>query len=85
MPEETIPVKRGPGRPRKAAAAPKVESTPPADEWKTEPPAAAPPAELDDLDRERIGLEVSPTTTAIGFGDGRQYRCEDGKIAERVY
>lgn len=33
---------------------------------------------------ERIGLEVDPTATQVGFDDGRTYRCEDGKIVERI-
>ena len=80
MPEETIPVKRGPGRPRKTAVAPKVESTPPADEWKTsEPEPVAVPAD------PRIGQECDPSWSAVGYGDGTSYLCRDGKIVERVY
>jgi len=77
MPEETIPVKRGPGRPRKTAVAPKVESTPPADEWKTSEPVAEP------VD-PRIGQMCDVGTSSVGYGDGSTYRCENGKIVERV-
>jgi hypothetical protein len=78
MPEdaESQPVKRGPGRPRKVAA-PKVDVSPPADEWKTSAPVF--PAD------ERIGQHVDdPNWTAIVFQDDRQYRIEDGVIVERV-
>lgn len=45
-------------------------------------PATEPKRENDD---ERIGTEVAdPRWNAISFPDGRQYRVEDGVIAERT-
>lgn len=81
MPEdaEVVPVKRGPGRPRKVA--PKVVAEAPPDAWKTTVDPALP---LTDVDRERIDRSVHPTATEIGFDDGRRYRCADGKIVERL-
>lgn len=80
MPEETQPPKRGPGRPRKvpvASASVADSAPPPADEWKTSAPVF--PAD------ERIGQHVDdPSWTAISFPDDRQYRIENGVIAERV-
>jgi hypothetical protein len=55
-----------------------ADSGPPAtDEWKTT--SSAPPAD------ERIGQKVADDRwTSIGFPDGREYRCENGVIVERV-
>lgn len=78
MPEDavTVPVKRGPGRPRKVAA-PQVEVSPPADEWKTEPVKF--PSD------ERIGESVGDVrVTGISFPDGTEYRCVAGIITERL-
>lgn len=81
MPEdaESQPVKRGPGRPRKVAAVPPVETQPPDDAWKTPEPAKFPPD-------ERIGTQIADTAcTSISYSDGdRQYRVENGVIVERV-
>jgi hypothetical protein len=65
---ETPPARRGPGRPRKAAEKP-AES---------EAPAQAKP------DDERIGNEVDALWLHVTYADGRCYRCEDGKIVERL-
>lgn len=78
MPE---PVKRGPGRPRKQPVPVEpAEVTP--DTVTAATVAADEPAEQ--ADDERIGLEVSPGTEEVSFGDGSKYRCEDGKLVERV-
>jgi hypothetical protein len=79
MPEdaESQPVKRGPGRPRKVAA-PKVDVSPP-DEWKTSEPE--PVAKSAD---PRIGQSCPSSWSSVGYGDGSTYRCENGKIVERV-
>jgi len=75
------PVKRRPGRPRKnplpaeesvEAPAGAVEETDTAD--------ATPAAQAD----ERIGLEVHPLASHIGYDDGRQYLCKDGVIVKLI-
>lgn len=74
----TQPVKRGPGRPRKQPA-------PPAEPAEVTPDiVAAETADPEENDDERIGLAVNPGTDEVGFGDGSRYRCEDGKIVERL-
>jgi hypothetical protein len=73
MIEESQPVRRRPGRPRKepVTAAPRENTV-----------EAPPKRENDD---ERIGIEVQdPRWNAISFPDGRQYRVEDGVIVERT-
>lgn len=65
MPE--VPVRRGPGRPRRA------ESESPSVEARPSDPADG-----------RIGTDVHPDATAVGFDDGSQYRVEDGVLVERV-
>lgn len=82
MPEdaEAVPVKRGPGRPRKVAA-PKAEAAD--DAWKTPDPLPRPAVAVD-VDLDRIGLAVDPSMTAISFGDGSTYLCKNGQIVERV-
>lgn len=62
------PVRRGPGRPRKQAA---------------EPVEAAADVPVDNSD-PRIGQECDPGWSSVGYGDGSTYRCENGKIVERV-
>jgi hypothetical protein len=81
MPEdaEPQPVKRSPGRPRKIAAAAKVEA-PADDAWKTPEPAAEPAKPAD----PRVGQECPAGWSAVGYSDGSSYRCENGKIVERV-
>lgn len=79
--ETAQPAKRGPGRPRKSAAA-KVESStnvePVEDAWKTPVPTKLPPD-------ERVGQQVADDRwTSIGFDDGRSYRIENGVIVERI-
>lgn len=77
---EPLPVKRGPGRPRKVAAVPQAEpESSPADAWKTPEPAKFPPD-------ERIGQRVAdPRWSSISYSDDqREYRIEDGVIVERV-
>ncbi len=79
MPEdaESLPVKRGPGRPRKVAT-PKVVDAAPPDAWRTSDGPTIPPD-------PRIGQHVDDARwTSIGFDDGSQYRCESGIIVERV-
>uniref|UniRef100_UPI003F491F27 hypothetical protein n=1 Tax=Pseudonocardia sp. CA-138482 TaxID=3240023 RepID=UPI003F491F27 len=73
MPEETPPAKRGPGRPRKTPVPP-AEPEAAADEWRTAP------APADD----RLGAEVGASAEFVSFPDGREYRCEGGRIVERV-
>jgi hypothetical protein len=74
MAEDTQPVKRGPGRPRKNPA-PKVEA--PVDAWKNGESPEPPPD-------ERIGLDVDPRASCVGYDDGRVYRVENGRIVERL-
>lgn len=76
MPEvaEPQPVKRGPGRPRKVVA-PKVEPAPD-DAWKTPEPVVVP------VD-PRIGQKCPADWSSVGYEDGT-YRCENGRIVERV-
>lgn len=84
----TAPVKRGPGRPRKVV--PKLAEKPlvetdgdPADI----PEVAEEPAQKErphDPDDPRIGQEVHPTATHVGFDDGTQYLAAGGFITERV-
>jgi hypothetical protein len=75
------PVKRRPGRPRKNPAPPaKSPATPDTVAAEVEPVEVAKAAAED----ERIGAEVHPLATAVGFDDGSTYRCEDGKIVERL-
>lgn len=75
---EAQPAKRGPGRPRKVAVAPTVE--PDAAPIVEAPVADAP---VDDSD-SRIGQACGPNQSSVGYGDGSTYRCENGKIVERV-
>lgn len=35
-------------------------------------------------DDPRIGLEVHPDSTAVGFDDGSQYRAANGVIVEKL-
>lgn len=83
---EAQPVKRRPGRPRKNPLPPAetVEVTPDSVAVETvavaETPADEPAAPAD----ERIGTEVHPLASHIGYDDGRQYRCEGGLIVERL-
>lgn len=68
--EDTQVVKRGPGRPRKAAV---------------KPPSDVPDAWRNTVSDERVGEVVDdPRWTEIGFDDGRVYRVENGVIVERV-
>lgn len=76
------PVKRRPGRPRKNPLPPPVETPPSPDTVAAEvEPATAPKAEPED---ERIGLEVHPLASHVGYDDGRNYRCKDGVIVELI-
>lgn len=80
MTEPVAPPKRGPGRPRKVAAATpqaEVEAAPPADAWKTPESPKFPPD-------ERIGQHFDSGYSAVVFPDDRQYRIENGVIVERV-
>lgn len=69
MSEEAQPAKRRPGRPRKAVVAPMAESD-----------AGVSAADSD----PRIGQQCDPGWSSVGYGDGATYRCENGKIVERV-
>ena len=80
---EPAPAKRRPGRPRKhplpaATVTPDIVAAEVA--AVAEPARPAPAAPADD----RIGDEVDPRAEAIGFDDGRTYRCDGGKIVERL-
>lgn len=80
---QPLPVKRGPGRPRKY---PLPESAPAATR---EPPVVTrePSPRTDTSPRQddpRIGLEVHPDSTAVGFDDGSQYRAAGGFIVEKL-
>jgi len=73
------PVKRGPGRPRKQQPAP--DPTP--DVVAAEVAAVEKPAKKND--DPRIGMDCDPSWSSVGYGDdGSTYRCENGKIVERV-
>jgi hypothetical protein len=66
--EDTQPIKRGPGRPRK-----------PVDH---QPKHAAVEPQPED---PRIGQDCDPDWAVVTFSDtGNMYRCENGKIVERV-
>ena len=86
------PVKRRPGRPRKhPLPAPVVTPDTVAAEvvptGELDPPPEAPVTRVDPLTvpaDERIGVEVDPRAEAIGFDDGRTYRCDGGVIVERL-
>lgn len=73
------PVKRRPGRPRRHPL-PLAEVTPDVVAAELAPVAPQPAKPADD----RIGDEVDPRAEAIGFDDGRTYRCADGVIVERL-
>lgn len=79
---EAQPVKRPRGRPRKnpLPVEETVEVAPDSAMEETET-ADAPPALAAD---ERIGLEVHPLASHIGYDDGRQYLCKDGVIVELI-
>lgn len=69
---ETPPVRRGPGRPRKVQ---ETETTNPDPKPEIKP-------DPDDL---HIGEKVADDRWHhIAFGDGSEYRVEDGVIVERV-
>lgn len=72
------PVRRGPGRPRKV-----VPDAPAVDAKADEPPKES-PAEKARPSDDRIGEEVDPAVEFLSFEDGREYRCADGVITERV-
>lgn len=72
----TAPAKRGPGRPRKV-----VPDAPAAETKIDEPPKETPVETPSD---DRIGEEVDPAVEFLSFPDGREYRCADGVITERV-
>lgn len=79
------PVKRRPGRPRKNPLP--VEVTPDvvaAETVAAEAVANEKLAEKSEPEDERIGIEVHPLASHIGYDDGRQYRCEGGLIVERL-
>lgn len=80
------PVRRGPGRPRKVVAEPakaKVPASEPAEAPKAEEPPVEKAQPADPRD-PRIGQEVHPLATRIGFDDGGEYECADGFITKRV-
>lgn len=80
------PVKRRPGRPRKnplpVGVTPDVVAaeTVDAEAVANEKPTAKKSEPAD----ERIGLEVHPLASHIGYDDGRQYLCKDGVIVELI-
>lgn len=78
------PVKRGPGRPRKQqpVAEPARETTPDTVAAETSQDEVSAEKVNDD---PRIGSECDPAWSSVGYDDGRTYRCENGKIVERVY
>lgn len=90
---DAAPVKRRPGRPRKhpLPAPPVTPDTVAAEvvvpSGELDPPPSAPSTRVDPLlvpADERIGAEVDPRAEAVGFDDGRTYRCKDGVIVERL-
>lgn len=78
----TQPVKRGPGRPRKQPAPVDPAGVTP-DSVDVETAASEDPAGEPNGD-PRIGAECDPAWSSVGYSDGSTYRCEDGKIVERV-
>lgn len=79
---EAQPVKRPRGRPRKnpLPVEETVEVAPDSAVEETETVDATPADPAD----ERIGIEVHPLASHIGYDDGRQYRCDGGVIVERL-
>jgi hypothetical protein len=83
------PVKRRPGRPRKhplplAEVTPDVVAAAIATAAAAiDSPVVAPEKSAEPAD-DRIGDEVDPRAEAIGFDDGRTYRCDGGVIVERL-
>lgn len=75
------PVKRGPGRPRKQPAPDPVQEAPSEAAAEAEAPEADVPVDPSD---PRIGQKCHPSWSGIGYDDGTSYRCENGKIVERV-
>jgi hypothetical protein len=72
---ESTPVKRGPGRPRKAAAEPVVEAPVLVEE--------SAPAGAFDPGNPQVGQACDPAWTGVGC-EGGFFRCKDGMITERV-
>lgn len=91
-PAEPAPVKRRPGRPRKHPlpdfpVTPDTVAAEVAPSGELDPPPPTPSTRVDPLTvpaDERVGVEVDPRAEAIGFDDGRTYRCKNGKIVERL-
>ena len=65
---ESAPVKRGPGRPRKAVPEPVVEET---------------PAEPFNPHNPQVGQSCDPAWVGVGTESG-YFRCEDGVLVEKV-
>lgn len=80
---QPLPVKRGPGRPRKYPLPEQVPAAVREPELVTDkkPSAHTDTSEPGD---PRIGLEVHPNSTAVGFDDGSQYRAVNGFIVEKL-
>jgi hypothetical protein len=77
------PVKRGPGRPRKQPApGPAPEVTP--DTVAADVVAEEPDKPAKKNDDPRIGMDCDPSWSSVGYDDGSTYRCEGGKLVERV-
>jgi hypothetical protein len=72
MPEAAQPAKRRPGRPPGVVTVRKVRSDTAVDD-----------APVDESD-PRIGQLCDPNWLSVGYDDGSTYRCENGKIVERV-
>lgn len=79
----SAPVKRGPGRPRKH---PLPEPVPEIvqEDAPEEPVSEAPTEKPTKSDDPRIGMEVHPTASHVGFDDGTQYLAAGGVITKRV-
>lgn len=78
---DAAPTKRGPGRPRKTPATPPSPPVAEIVEPGNEPERPKPDEKPAD---ERIGEQVDAEWRHVSFSDGREYRCEGGRIVERV-
>jgi hypothetical protein len=76
---EAQPAKRGPGRPRKAP----VEAAQPEKVQELISQPEKPEVKFDSSD-EWIGQAVDEGVHGIMLPDGREYRCADGVVVERL-
>ena len=80
MSDAVVPVKRGPGRPRKVP----LPVPTPDDSSDYRIKHDQPEPSKSDPEDPRIGQPCDPGWSGVGFGDGSSYRCEGGFIVERL-